>query len=61
MDMLLIYKLSGWKGSAEDARAFKDIRRKGFMNLEDCYYLADAGYANSNALLVPYRGVRYHL
>jgi hypothetical protein len=25
------------------------------------YYLADAGFAHSRALLVPYRGARYHL
>jgi hypothetical protein len=31
------------------------------MILEDCYYLADTGYANSDALLVSYRGVQYHL
>jgi hypothetical protein len=61
MDMLLIFKLLGWKGSTENTQAFEDIQRKGFMNPEDCYYLANAGYANSNALLVPYRGVRYHL
>ena len=31
------------------------------MILEDCYYLADAGYANSKALLIPYKSVLYHL
>jgi hypothetical protein len=25
------------------------------------YYLADAGFPNCKVLLVPYRGVRYHL
>ncbi|KAI0037389.1 hypothetical protein FA95DRAFT_1507029, partial [Auriscalpium vulgare] len=25
------------------------------------YYVADAGFPNCDALLVPYRGVRYHL
>ncbi|KAJ3008867.1 hypothetical protein NUW54_g1304 [Trametes sanguinea] len=28
---------------------------------EEMYYLADAGFPNCNALLVPYQGVRYHL
>ena len=31
------------------------------MILENRYYLADAGYTNSNALLIPYRGMPYHL
>ena len=61
MDMRFTYVLSGWEGSASDARVFEDARRKGFMIPEDRYYLADAGYGNSDALLVPYRGVRYHL
>ena len=30
-------------------------------NLKGCYYLVDAGYANANGFLVPYRGQRYHL
>ena len=25
------------------------------------YYLADAGFSLASALLIPYRGVRYHL
>jgi hypothetical protein len=32
-----------------------------FIIPEGHYYLADAGYPNSDLLLVPYRGVRYHL
>ena len=30
-------------------------------NLKGCYYLVDAGYANANGFLAPYRGQRYHL
>ena len=56
-----MFVLLGWEGSASDACIFEDAWRKGFMILEDCYYLANAGYANSNALLVPYRGMCYHL
>jgi len=36
----------------------------GFHDLsipEGKYYLADAGYPLCDALLVPFRGVRYHL
>jgi DDE superfamily endonuclease len=61
MDMQFMFVLLGWEGSALDACVFEDAQRKGFTILEDCYYLADAGYANSDALLVPYKGVRYHL
>jgi len=61
MDMQFMFVLLGWEGSALDACVFEDAQRKGFTILEDCYYLADKGYANSDALLVPYRGVRYHL
>ena len=54
--MRFMYMLSGWEGSASDSYIFEDAWRKGFTILEDRYYLADAGYVNSNALLVPYRG-----
>jgi DDE superfamily endonuclease len=60
-DMQFLYVLVGWEGSASDSRVFEDALRKGFTISKDHYYLADAGYANCNALLVPYRGVRYHL
>ena len=60
MDMRFMYVLLGWEGSASDSCVFEDAWRKGFTIPEDCYYLADAGYANSDMLLVPYRGVHYH-
>jgi DDE superfamily endonuclease len=60
-DMQFLYVLAGWEGSASDSRIFEDALRKGFTIPKDRYYLADAGYANCDALLVPYRGVRYHL
>jgi hypothetical protein len=60
-DMQFLYVLAGWEGSASDSRVFEDALRKGFTIPKDRYYLADVGYANCDALLVPYRGVRYHL
>jgi hypothetical protein len=60
-DMQFFYVLAGWEGSASDSRVFEDALRRGFTIPKDRYYLADAGYANCDALLVPYRGVRYHL
>lgn len=61
LDMRIVYVLSGWEGSASDSRVFNDARRSDFRIPSDRYYLGDAGYANSDAVLVPYRGVRYHL
>ena len=55
------YVLSGWEGSAHDARVLQDAREKGFVIPEDKYYLGDAGYGLSSSVLTPYRGVRYHL
>jgi len=58
-DLRFIYALTGWEGSVSDARMYE--------NADDLhipagkYYLADAGFPHSNHLLVPYRGVRYHL
>jgi hypothetical protein len=60
-DMLFTYILSGWEGSATDARVWTDALAKGFSVPEGFYYLADAGYPHCKELLVPFRGVRYHL
>jgi hypothetical protein len=61
MDMRFLYILPGWEGSAPDTRVYEDARKTDFKVPRDRYYLADAGYGSSDALLVPYRGVRYHL
>ena len=61
MNMEFLYVLPRWEGSAADSRVFNSARNKDFRIPDGRYYLADAGYANSDALLVPYRGVRYHL
>jgi len=56
------YVLPGWEGSAHDARVLNDaIQAKGFTIPQGKYYLADAGYANRDWLITPYRGVKYHL
>ena len=60
-DMKIIYMLSGWEGSASDSRVFEDAQALDFRIPPDRYYLGDAGYTNSDAVMVPYRGVRYHL
>ncbi len=56
-----VYTLTGWEGSATDARVFEDACAHDFQVPEGKYYLADAGFPLCNKLLVPYRGVRYHL
>jgi hypothetical protein len=60
-DLRFAYVLSGWEGSAADGRLFEDARTTDFAIPPGTYYLADAGFPACDALLVPYRGVRYHL
>ena len=60
-DMRFCYVLSGREGSAADGLVFEDARKHGFIIPPRKFYLADAGFGTCNALLVPYRGVRYHL
>ena len=40
---------------------FSEAHQIDFYILKGKYYLADAGFASSEALLIPYRNVRYHL
>lgn len=56
-----VYSLTGWEGSANDARVFEDALSTDLNIPTGKYYLADAGYPLCDQLLVPYRGVRYHL
>lgn len=60
-DMRFCYVLSGWEGSAADGRVFEDARRVDFAIPPGSYYLADLGFAACDALVVPFRKVRYHL
>ncbi|KAF7366907.1 Transposon en spm sub-class [Mycena sanguinolenta] len=60
-DMRFQYAVTGYDGSAADATMFSQSRMEDFRIPEGKYYLADAGFPNCKALLVPYRGVRYHL
>jgi hypothetical protein len=60
-DLQFTYVLNGWEGSANDATVYNDARVHDFRVPEGRYYLADAGYATRPELLIPYRGVRYHL
>jgi hypothetical protein len=60
-DLRFTYFLSGWEGSSHDSTLYYDARATDFYIPKGKYYLADAGFASSEALLVPYRNVRYHL
>jgi hypothetical protein len=60
-NMRFLYALTGWEGSATDARVYEDARGRDFTIPDSKYYLADTGYPSCNQLLIPYRGVRYHL
>lgn len=53
--------MSGWDGSAADALIYNDARLSDLTVIPGKYYLADAGFGMCSALLIPYRGVRYHL
>ena len=61
MNMEFLYILPGWEGSAANSRVFESAQSSDFIIPEGHYYLADTSYANSDLLLVPYRGVWYHL
>jgi len=60
-NMMFIYILAGWEGTANDARVLSDAINRGFHAPPGKYYLADAGYSNTPLTMTPYRGVRYHL
>ena len=61
-NMQFSYVWPGWEGAANDNKVLQDARsRGGFVVPGGKYYLADAGYPNSEELLTPYRGTRYHL
>lgn len=59
--MRFLYVLSGWEGSTSDATMYASSRRVDLTIPAGKYYLADAGFGICDALLVPYRGVCYHL
>lgn len=61
MDGRIAFVLSGWEGSATDARVLNDARKRGFVIPPGKKYLADAGYSLQETILPPYRNVRYHL
>lgn len=61
MDGRAAFVLSGWEGSATDARVLSDAKSRGFIIPPGKIYLADAGYSLQMDILTPFRQVRYHL
>lgn len=55
------YISAGWEGSVSDSTMFFDSRITDLTIQPGKYYLADAGFPISSSLLIPYRGIRYHL
>ena len=60
-DFTFTYALTGWEGSAADARVYQDAINTDLKIPAGWYYLADAGFPHCDQLLVPYHGVHYHL
>ncbi|XP_031287702.1 uncharacterized protein LOC116146448 [Pistacia vera] len=64
-NMLFTYVVSGWEGSAHDARILNSVLddpNSGFPHPPPGkYYLVDAGYANRGGFLAPHRRVPYHV
>ena len=60
-DMCFCFILPGWEGSASDSCIFNSAWEGSFAVPPGTYYLADAGFPTCEALLIPYKGVRYHL
>jgi hypothetical protein len=60
-DLKFTYALTGWEGSATDARIYQEACSDDLVIPPGKYLLADAGFPSCDGLLVPYRGIRYHL
>lgn len=53
--------MTGWDGASADATLWHSAHQNDLRMPQGKYLLADAGFGGSDALLVPYRGTRYHL
>jgi hypothetical protein len=60
-DLQFQYMLSGWDGCSSDAAIFNDAHQFDLLIPPGKFYLADAGFGMCDALLIPYRKVKYHL
>jgi hypothetical protein len=53
-DFRFVYVLPGWEGSASDSLVYQDARTTDLQIPEGKFYLADAGFPNTDGLLAPY-------
>ncbi|KAI0501437.1 hypothetical protein KFK09_016382 [Dendrobium nobile] len=61
-DRQFLYIAYGWEGSAADMRVLRWAVEHGQFGVpHNHYYLVDSGYANTDKLIAPFRGYRYHL
>lgn len=61
-DFKFVFALTGWEGSATDAKVWDEALAEGDFEIPDGkYYLGDGGYPSSRFILIPYREIRYHL
>ncbi|CAA7270773.1 unnamed protein product [Cyclocybe aegerita] len=60
-DFHFLYIINGFEGSAADATMYLHAHLLDFAIPQGKYYIADAGFAICDTLLVPYHGVHYHL
>ena len=60
-DMKFTYMLTGWEGSATDARIFQDVWLSSLDIPQGKYFLGDAGFPSSTGVIVPYHNTCYHL
>ena len=61
-NMFFVYVMVGWEGSIADSTLYEQGVRHGGLSIgRGLYWIADAGFASCDTLLVPYRNTRYHL
>ena len=60
-DLLFTYAMTGWDGASADTTLWHRAHQNDLQMPLGKYLLVDAGFGGSDTLLVPYRGVRYHL
>jgi hypothetical protein len=60
-DLRFQYFLSGADGASSNATLFIDAHTSDLRVPLGRYYLADAGFAACDSLIIPYRRVHYHL
>ncbi|KAL6497132.1 hypothetical protein OROGR_029061 [Orobanche gracilis] len=62
-NLRLTYVLPGWEGSTSDPLVLRDALRRpnGLRVPINKYFLVYLGYTNSEGILAPYKGTKYHL